>query len=1017
MATTRKYLGHLLQNTGITPACSEEERAAAEDLAAIFTAHGFNPEVQEFNASPMPRVVRAVLGIGLFLGAVLMGIGGAVGIIGTLIAVAMTVLYVLERMGKITLPGFGGAGVSQNVIAYHKAEGPLASPRNRPVVVVAHYDSPRADLFANLPYATYRPIITKLLPYAMVVPAILAVLRLFPFPPAAKAVLWILAIVAALVPLAHAVGVIANRFVLPYTSGSVCNKSSVAAMLGVMDAVAPYAGENEFPRDVPFDEYFSEQVRRAEEEELAAAIASGELTEDAAEDAEAATEDEAAAEDVQDEALGGTATMPAVDEDASVDLGATAAMDMETVIGATSAIADAVDEEETGDAKARDDEASEAEVEAAEVEDDAEDGAADAEDEAVVDVVDEPVADEPQLVNAYGNYRFGADVIRAIGMLPDSCVIEYEVEEPPHAEAMAEAVVADEAVPAGSRDAAEPAYEDEADDVEVEEDASYLGGAPTDDEEYEYDDEGFEYEGDLDVHHSAAQAGFASALSAVSSGAARLLNDMKRRGKDMLDSLSSHDAAKAEDADDAVEPAEDVETPQDEAVAEAPVDVEEVDVVTETVAEASDDAEPVAEPEPAAEPDPAAQDAAPAEEPAAGATRAFDASELAASAPVREEPVVDLGATVAQPPVQQPQAAADQVETVDSLMAQINPPRPATPPRAPQRTFTSVPDPAIPSISQVNASSRASLFDLPDPASEPVDPFASIPAAPNPAADASVSTPMEPAPSRAAASGFSVIGPDDAVEPVSYDAPAPTESVFETISADAPITPAPAAPARKRGLGKLFGGRKKRQEESMSDWLGVEDDFDAKRSGRDIGSWDNFEGDDWKGGATGADGVSVDEMRDAVTSLGDDELLGHDIWFVATGASEFDNAGIDAFLDTHRDKLRGVFLINLESIGAGEPCMLATEGERRVLKGDKRIMNLVRRVSGAFHEEFGEVEMGYMATDAYRAMERSLRSLTIAGVEDGRLACARTEDDLPYRVNAKNVNMVADVVTEVIRRS
>ena len=1012
MATTRKYLGHLLQNTGITPACSEEERAAAEDLAAIFTAHGFNPEVQEFNASPMPRVMRAVLGIGLFVGAVLMGIGGAVGIIGTLIAVAMTVLYVLERMGKIALPGFGGAGVSQNVIAYHKAEGPLASPRNRPVVVVAHYDSPRADLFANLPYATYRPIITKLLPYAMVVPAILAVLRLFPFPPAAKAMLWILAIVAALVPLANAVGVIANRFVLPYTSGSVDNKSSVAALLGVMDAVAPYAGENEFPRDVPFDEYFSEQIRRAEEEELAAAIASGELTEDATEDAEAAADDEAAA-DAQGEELGGTAAMPVVDEEASVDLGATAAMDMETVIGATSEITSAVDEAEVADAGAGDDEDSAVEVEVAEAEGEDEDGAAETVEETEV-VVEEPASDEPQLVNAYGNYRFGADVIRAIGMLPDSCVIEYEVEEPPHAEAVAEVAIVDEDARTGSRDAAEPAYEDESDDVEVEEDASYLGGEPMDDETDEYDDEAFEYESDFDAHPSAAQAGFASALSAVSSGAARLLSDMKRRGKDMLDSLSNHEAAKDEDADGGDEAAEDVETPQDTATEEA--SVEEVDVVTETAAEASADAEPVAEAEPAAEPAAAAQDEQAAEEPAVGATRAFDASELAANAPVHEEPVVDLGATVAQPPVR-PQAADEQMETVDSLMAQINPPRPATPPRAPQRTFTSVPDPAIPSINQMNVSSRASLFDLPDPASEPVDPFASIPAAPNPAADASVSTPMEPAPSRAAANGFSVIGPDDAVEPVPYDAPAPSEGVFETISADAPIAPAPAAPARKRGLGKLFGGRKKRQEESMSDWLGVEDDFDAKRSGRDIGSWDNFEGDDWKGGATGVGGVSVDEMRDAVTSLGDDELLGHDIWFVATGASEFDNAGIDAFLDTHRDKLRGVFLINLESIGAGEPCMLATEGERRVLKGDKRIMNLVRRVSASFHDEFGEVEMGYLATDAYRAMERSLRSLTIAGVEDGRLACARIEDDLPYRVNAKNVNMVADVVTEVIRRS
>lgn len=206
----------------------------------------------------------------------------------------------------------------------------------------------------------------------------------------------------------------------------------------------------------------------------------------------------------------------------------------------------------------------------------------------------------------------------------------------------------------------------------------------------------------------------------------------------------------------------------------------------------------------------------------------------------------------------------------------------------------------------------------------------------------------------------------------------------------------------------------------MSDWLGVDDDFDAKSSGRDIGSWDNFEGDDWKGGATGAPETSVDDLRDAVTSMGDDELLGHDIWFVATGASELDNAGIQAFLDTHRDKLRGVFLINLESIGAGDPCMLATEGGeggKRVLKGDKRIMNLVRRVSGGFHREFPSVEMPYITTDAYRAMSMSLRSLTIAGVEGNHLACSHTVDDLPYRISEKNVRLVADVVTEVIRRS
>ena len=132
----------------------------------------------------------------------------------------------------------------------------------------------------------------------------------------------------------------------------------------------------------------------------------------------------------------------------------------------------------------------------------------------------------------------------------------------------------------------------------------------------------------------------------------------------------------------------------------------------------------------------------------------------------------------------------------------------------------------------------------------------------------------------------------------------------------------------------------------MSDWLGVEDDYDAKKSGRGIGSWDNFEDDNdgWKGGATSSDGASSEDMLSAVASMGDDELLGHDIWFVATGASDCDGAGMKAFLASHRDKLRGVFFINLESVGAGRLSVVTVEGEQQLLKGDRRIMNLVSKV-------------------------------------------------------------------------
>ena len=97
--------------------------------------------------------------------------------------------------------------------------------------------------------------------------------------------------------------------------------------------------------------------------------------------------------------------------------------------------------------------------------------------------------------------------------------------------------------------------------------------------------------------------------------------------------------------------------------------------------------------------------------------------------------------------------------------------------------------------------------------------------------------------------------------------------------------------------------------------------------------------------------------------------------------------------------------------------MLATEGDRRVLKGDKRIMNLVSKVSAAFHHEFGAVEMPYLATDAYAAMNMSLRSLTIAGVDGPCLACRTARRITRSTLDVDNINRVADVVTEVIRRS
>lgn len=1070
MANTQNYINHLLQNTGITPACSEEERLAAEDIAQIFRNHGFDPEVQEFNAPAPSRLAFAITGILAFVGALLMGIGGGIGLVGTLLAIIGAVLYVLERTGHPVISGLGKTGVSQNVIAYHKASGPLASPRNRPVVVVAHYDSPRAELLAREPYASYRALIAKLLPIATVAPAAVAVLRILPLPGALKVLLWIVAILASLVALANAANIISNRHILPYTSGAVCNKSSVAALLGVMDNVAPFQGENEFPDDVPFDTYFGEQKRRAEEMARAAAeYAAAQQQNDYGNTIEyeepAYEEDEFGqpiAPDAQFESEQGEAFDGQIDgfEGASAD---------ETLIGAI---------------------VPEAQDQAAQVEEPA--AEAPAVEPAEEPVVVEPSEPEPKLYrNAAGNIRFGSDAIRALGMLPESCTLDYEEgEEPtfepepvPVADAPAPAAVVDDVPAAASPAVAEPEAMptiDPAAGLDI-----LAPAAPAQDVADESDDDYAEqprrvsYESDTDfsaeIPAATPHADIASAFSSIGASASSFFKGAFAKGKKFIDDFEEKRAIAREAAEQeaiaqqqaaeaerelaaqefeqneamqsvAVDAAEattsfDSQQPASADVVEATTSFEPQQPVDSTMSfdaaqfdatitfekqgtaiaeplEASDDQAAVANDAEAADvvetPDVAEDQAVEVgtDEEQHVAVEQDDSAEVeqeeAVVSEVSEAPETDesrpystqiftmptpggSGSTVAN-------VAPTQDETVDSLMAQIssqatprpqmNIPDPASVPApAPSSSpLASVPDPSLPSMKQANVASRTSLFDLPDPSAQVDDPFATAQ------------------------------GPEPTSAPVAPSMPvASGAQPLETISAPVSAAPKP----RKRGLGGLFGRKKKNDQDSMSDWLGVEDDYDAKKSGRGIGSWDNFEDDNdgWKGGATSSDGASDEDMLSAVASMGDDELLGHDIWFVATGASDCDGAGMKAFLASHRDKLRGVFFINLESVGAGRLSVVTVEGEQQLLKGDRRIMNLVSKVCKSFHVDCGALEMPYAKTDAYAALEASRRALTIAGVDGTRLACTRTEDDLPHNVNPTNIATVSEVVTEVIRRS
>lgn len=1064
MANSKKYLNHLLQRTEITPACSEEERTAADVIARIFTDHGFNPEIQEFTASSSRKNVSAIAGIVLFIATIFMGIAGALGIFGFLLVLAVGVLYVLIRLDKISVPAIGASGLSQNVIAHHQASGPLASPRNRPVVVVAHYDSSRADLLSREPFANYRGLINKLFPVAMVLPAAAAILRLLPLPGALKAVLWVIAILFSLIPLLRSVAFLFDRFAMPYTTGAICNKSSVAAMLGVMDTVAPSSRADEFPEDVPFEEYL-DSLNGAYQSSYTAEVEDEPLYQEESEQAELG-DDELGDDEVStaDEMPISQPKLP-VQEEQGVTF-EQPEQDFSVAAEKTQA-----DDETVDDTSAKDDLLPVDVTPAAT--------------DAVADTVADAVEQEPVLpLNAAGNLRFGKDTIRALGMIPAECDLEYDEGQFPVNEPAAASVDNPVAVPVETQgeeaiDQAPAAVSDEhADavavpvsapavvpiapslfDEEVTEEEEALAipavvaqladGENTETDEVADEPAVFDEQVEEQVDEESFDASQtsivppipdelvedqpvdASQTSIVASIPDELVEEtplpavaeeqpLVLTGEEDFEEIIPTDDMEIVEAD--FELIEDEPLPLDEADQSA--EESEDGIAAEDVAQHEAD-EVEEEQVPPAPDETVSVDMAQvmdeqednvdqgnndvlltdgSEGTAVESTQVFVPAEEISAGGTQAMPVQPQGTQAMPVQHQGTQAMPAQVETVDSLMAQITPaptpaPRPQrqlnipsldSVPASPAVASTQIP-PVTPTVRANPMANRSSLFDLPDPSAKPVDPFSSIPA------PVDMDQPVATKPT------FTVIDSTDVVSPV-------PQQQFETIHAATPVS---ATPAKKRR--GLFG-RKKKEETSMSDWLGVDEDFDAKRSGRDIGSWDNFEGDDgWKGGAAGEG--SEDELRQAVTSLGDDELLGHDIWFVATGAAENDNAGMKAFLDEHRDKLRGVFIINLKSVGAGQLSMITTEGEHRTLKADRRITGLFSRVASDFHRPLASVEMPYVDTDAHAAMERSLRAMTLAGIEGSSFACAYTEQDHPINLNADNVNYAADLVTEVIRRS
>lgn len=246
----------------------------------------------------------------------------------------------------------------------------------------------------------------------------------------------------------------------------------------------------------------------------------------------------------------------------------------------------------------------------------------------------------------------------------------------------------------------------------------------------------------------------------------------------------------------------------------------------------------------------------------------------------------------------------------------------------------------------------------------------------------------------------------------------------------------------------MFSKRGKKEEESFSDWLDLDEDFDAKKDGRKIGSWDNFDDSSdepsFRGGGT--KGYSEDELneisqkdsddqqeaslekrslsdedkqeiRDYILSMNDSQFTAHEIWFVATGASSMNNSGARAFFEEYGKELKGALVINLKGVGAGDLAVFSKEGTGQSRNGDRRLSNIMKKVGKDFSRPVISQDMSWMDTDATVAMRHGFRSITLGGIEQGVPYASSWDGDTIDVIDPHQLHDAIEIVIETIRRS
>ena len=235
-------------------------------------------------------------------------------------------------------------------------------------------------------------------------------------------------------------------------------------------------------------------------------------------------------------------------------------------------------------------------------------------------------------------------------------------------------------------------------------------------------------------------------------------------------------------------------------------------------------------------------------------------------------------------------------------------------------------------------------------------------------------------------------------------------------------------------------------DETPQEWLGVDEDFNAREVGKKRGGWESFRDESgtkpsgkWEGGAfsrvrlghvnmlSGADTDS--DVPDELVETTEDRILNDEIeqiihfrnpaintevWFVAIGSDTDLHDGAKAFVEEHRGELRGSMIIELESLGAGVLSVASEEGRFRNTKTSSRMKRFTRGATEATGIALDQVKLNGTDSIASTMQRAGFQSMHLFGAEDGKPALKGSADDVIENVDElileENVGFIMELL-------